>query len=126
SEPFTLYQRRFHPPNNSLRDDDPVKGIKLWIEAVESTDEIKVTVSNNGPAIPEEVASRIFEAFFTTKPTGEGTGLGLDIVKRIVTSHNGQIWVESNDEQTSFHVILDKGKPRLDEDTNSSSDVMNT
>ena len=99
---------------------------RLWIEAVESTDEIKVTVSNNGPAIPEEVASRIFEAFFTTKPTGEGTGLGLDIVKRIVTSHNGQIWVESNDEQTSFHVILDKGKPRLDEDTNSSSDVMNT
>jgi signal transduction histidine kinase len=99
---------------------------RLWIEAVESTGEIKVTVSNNGPVIPEEVASRIFEAFFTTKPTGEGTGLGLDIVKRIVTSHNGQIWVESNDEQTSFHVILDKGEPGLDEDTNSSSDVMNT
>jgi two-component system, NtrC family, sensor kinase len=92
---------------------------RIWIEAIESVGEIKVTLSNDGPAIPEDVASRIFEAFFTTKPTGEGTGLGLDIVKRIVTSHDGQIWVESNEEQTTFHVLLGKGAPGP---TNESDD----
>ena len=82
----------------------------LSVTAVESDADVQVSISNDGPKIPEEIVERIFEAFFTTKPTGEGTGLGLDIVKRIVTAHRGRIWVESSDELTTFHVSLAKGR----------------
>ena len=81
----------------------------LWVEATDAPDEVHVTVANDGPEIPADVAERIFEAFFTTKPTGEGTGLGLDIVQRIVTAHGGRIWVESGEARTTFHVTLAKG-----------------
>ena len=49
---------------------------------------------------------RIFEAFFTTKPPGEGTGLGLDIVKKIIEKHDGKIEVESVPGKTTFTVFL--------------------
>ena len=84
---------------------------KLWITSAESEAEIEVAISNDGPPIPEEIIGQVFEAFFTTKPTGEGTGLGLDIVRRLVAGHDGSIWVESNDTVTTFHVILAKGSP---------------
>jgi signal transduction histidine kinase len=97
---------------------------RMWIEAVDSESEIQVSVSNDGPQIPKEIASRIFEAFFTTKPTGEGTGLGLDIVNRIVTGHDGQIWVESTEEKTSFKVILGKRFPGKVDETQGSTETV--
>lgn len=94
----------------------------LRVSTVESEAEVEVIISNDGPPIPEEIRERIFEAFFTTKPLGEGTGLGLDIVKRIVTGHDGHIWVESSDEATAFHVVLAKGAPvPADQDTGDSA-----
>ena len=54
-----------------------------------------VSVSDTGCGIPPELHERIFDAFFTTKPAGEGTGLGLDIVRKIVEKHGGQIRVDS-------------------------------
>jgi signal transduction histidine kinase len=54
-----------------------------------------VSVSDTGCGIPDELRERIFDAFFTTKPAGEGTGLGLDIVRKIVDKHGGQIRVDS-------------------------------
>ncbi len=79
----------------------------LWVKAVVTDEEICVSMANNGPKIPDDIIDRIFEAFFTTKPTGEGTGLGLDIVNRIVVAHRGRIWVESTDEKTTFYVAFD-------------------
>jgi len=66
-----------------------------------------VRVVDNGIGIPPEMQSRIFEAFFTTKPIGEGTGLGLDIVQRIVAQqHGGRVDVESAPGRTVFTVRL--------------------
>jgi two-component system NtrC family sensor kinase len=56
---------------------------------------IKVSVSDTGPGIPDEIIEKIFDPFFTTKPVGEGTGLGLSICHKIVEAHNGTIDVES-------------------------------
>ncbi|MBM9500430.1 PAS domain S-box protein [Leptospira sp. 201903071] len=68
--------------------------------------ELMVEVKDNGPGIPSEIQERIFEPFFTTKAPGEGSGLGLDIVKKIVQKHNGKIELESIPGMTSFKIYL--------------------
>jgi signal transduction histidine kinase len=65
-----------------------------------------VEIIDNGPGIPEEVEPHIFEPFFTTKGVGEGTGLGLDTVQRIVKKHRGNIQVNSKPGETRFQVWL--------------------
>src|SRR5271169_1462078 len=65
-----------------------------------------VEISDNGPGIPDEVQPHIFEPFFTTKGVGEGTGLGLDTVQRIVKKHRGNIQVNSKPGDTQFQVWL--------------------
>jgi signal transduction histidine kinase len=67
---------------------------------------IAVKIIDNGPGIPAEIQTRLFEPFFTTKEVGEGTGLGLDIVQRIVTQHHGDIRVASESGRTEFTVRL--------------------
>src|SRR5262245_24446657 len=65
-----------------------------------------VRVVDDGPGMSPEVQRRIFDPFFTTKKVGEGTGLGLDIVNRIVRKHKGTITVESEPGRTEFKVSL--------------------
>jgi signal transduction histidine kinase len=66
-------------------------------------DEAVVEVGDDGPGIPEEVRTRIFDAFFTTKPAGDGSGLGLDNVRRIlVERHGGSIDVTTSPTGTTF------------------------
>ena len=68
---------------------------------------IVVSVANNGPRIPPDIQDRIFEAFFTTKAPGQGTGLGLDTAYSIVVNqHGGTLTLESDDEETRFTVVL--------------------
>ena len=65
-----------------------------------------VEIADNGPGIPDDVQPHIFEPFFTTKGVGEGTGLGLDTVQRIVKKHRGNIRVISKPGDTRFQVWL--------------------
>jgi signal transduction histidine kinase len=67
---------------------------------------VVVDIGDNGPGIPSEVEPHIFEPFFTTKGVGEGTGLGLDTVQRIVKKHRGNIQVSSKPGDTRFKVWL--------------------
>ena len=69
-------------------------------------DFVRVFILDTGPGIPPEVLPRILEPFFTTKPAGEGTGLGLDIALRIVEQHGGQLEVQSEPGRTEFAVWL--------------------
>ena len=71
-----------------------------------------VTIADDGPGIPAEAQERIFEPFFTTKEPGKGTGLGLDIARRIVAQHEGQITVESEPGRTVFEVCLPIDAPK--------------
>ncbi len=70
---------------------------------------VLVEVMDSGPGIPEEIQGRIFDPFFTTKGVGEGTGLGLDTVQRIVRGHRGTIALESEPGRTVFQVRLPVG-----------------
>jgi signal transduction histidine kinase len=65
-----------------------------------------VEIIDNGSGIPPEIKNRIFEPFFTTKKVGEGTGLGLDAVWRIVQNHQGEVRVESKPGETIFQVRI--------------------
>ncbi len=67
---------------------------------------VVVEIADNGPGIPDDVQPHIFEPFFTTKGVGEGTGLGLDTVQRIVKKHRGNIRLSSKPGDTRFQVWL--------------------
>ncbi|MCC6192022.1 MAG: cyclic nucleotide-binding domain-containing protein [Anaerolineales bacterium] len=75
-------------------------------------DGIVVEIADNGPGIPPEIQSRVFEAFFTTKPPGIGTGLGLNIAYNIVNKHGGDIQVKSRSGETRFLIRLPLRLPK--------------
>lgn len=79
---------------------------KITIETTCDPKNVYVKIIDNGPGIPAEIQSRIFDPFFTTKKVGDGTGIGLDLVKRIVSRHNGEITVHSQPGSTEFLICL--------------------
>ncbi|RPI23230.1 MAG: GHKL domain-containing protein, partial [Actinobacteria bacterium] len=89
---------------------DAVAGIpdaRITIRAKAVEDDVVVEVEDNGHGIPEEIQSKVFDSFFTTKPPGQGTGLGLQITHRIVVfDHGGAIDLQSEAGRTVFTVRL--------------------
>jgi signal transduction histidine kinase len=83
-----------------------VPDARLTVRVQPGEQRVVVEVEDNGPGIPTEVIGRIFEPFFTTKPPGSGTGLGLDLARRIVEAHHGELRVESAPGKTIFTVAL--------------------
>jgi signal transduction histidine kinase len=79
---------------------------RIAVGAYRNGDVVVVEIIDDGPGIPREVQNRIFEPFFTTKQIGEGTGLGLDIVRRIVVAHGGKVTFDSRPGETRFVVSL--------------------
>src|SRR6201988_967687 len=79
---------------------------KLRVRTYREDNCVVVEIADNGPGISPEVQPHIFEPFFTTKGVGEGTGLGLDTVQRIVKKHRGSIQVRSTPGDTRFQVWL--------------------
>ncbi len=67
---------------------------------------VQVCITDDGPGVPEDIQSRIFDPFYTTKDIGKGTGLGLDVVKRIVDRHKGSINLKSVPGKTTFTVCF--------------------
>jgi signal transduction histidine kinase len=67
---------------------------------------VLISVKDNGPGIPQKVLDKIFQPFFTTKPTGEGTGLGLSISYDIIRAHGGELKVENKEGEGAFFTIL--------------------
>src|SRR5215471_4045764 len=79
---------------------------ELTVRTYRQDDCVVVEIDDNGPGISKEVLPRIFEPFFTTKAVGEGSGLGLDTVQRIVKKHRGNVQVHSKPGDTRFQVWL--------------------
>jgi signal transduction histidine kinase len=80
---------------------------RLKIATMRDGNSVCVEITDSGAGIPPAIQSRVFESFFTTKPVGKGTGLGLDIVRRIVENrHQGTIALESQPGETRFSIRL--------------------
>ena len=86
---------------------DAVKdGGQVTVTARSEGKKVVVRVTDDGAGIPVDVKNRIFDPFFTTKGVGKGTGLGLDIVRRLVDRNDGVIEVDSAPGRTEFRVTL--------------------
>jgi len=83
----------------------PEEGI-IEITAENRNGRLILFFKDNGSGIPDDVKSKIFDPFFTTKDVGKGTGLGLDVVHKIVEKHNGEIKVHSKTGETIFELIF--------------------
>jgi signal transduction histidine kinase len=86
------------------------KGV-LTIRTALDHDCVVVEIGDNGPGIPADTKSHIFEQFFTTKPVGQGTGLGLDTVRRVVRKLNGTVSFTSIPGDTKFQVCIPVASP---------------
>jgi two-component system, NtrC family, sensor kinase len=78
----------------------------VFVSTKKNADKIVISVKDNGPGIPPEIKDKIFQPFFTTKPTGQGTGLGLSLAYDMVKAHGGEIKVETKVSEGSEFIIL--------------------
>jgi len=84
----------------------------LRIATRAGSDHVVVEIADTGPGMPAEVQARAFEAFYTTKDVGQGTGLGLDIARRIIVErHHGEIAIDSRPGETILRVRLPLTRP---------------
>ncbi len=103
---LNLINNAFYSVNEKKKSDPEFKPL-VEVSTKNLGKRIQVTVSDNGGGIPEHIKSKIFQPFFTTKPTGQGTGLGLSLSYDIVKAHGGELIVESKEgEGTTFSIQL--------------------
>lgn len=92
--------------DNAIDAVSDVQSPQIIIQTRQLGKEIQVCIIDNGYGVPEDIAARIWEPFFTTKEMGKGTGLGLELVKNIVEKHHGTIKMKSQPGNTTFELRL--------------------
>jgi two-component system NtrC family sensor kinase len=93
------------PPEGGFKDPNYKHEPTVWVSTKKVDRRIEIRVKDNGPGIPQKVLDKIFQPFFTTKPTGQGTGLGLSMSYDIVKAHGGEIKVETKEGEGSAFII---------------------
>ncbi len=100
----------FNSPDTASRIKQ-LKKVAVSVSTKKINDKIEISVLDNGNGIPQKVLDKIFQPFFTTKPTGQGTGLGLSLSYDIIKAHGGEIKVETSEGNgTEFIIILPGNK----------------
>jgi len=77
----------------------------VTVSTAKQNGNVAIKVEDNGKGIPQEIMNKIFHPFFTTKPTGQGTGLGLSLAYDIVKAHGGELKVETTEEEGSKFIV---------------------
>ncbi len=104
---LNLYNNAFYVVNEKKKQQPNDYEPTVSVSSKKIGDKVILTVKDNGNGIPEKVTGKIFQPFFTTKPTGEGTGLGLSLSYDIIKAHGGEIKVETKEgEGTEFIIQL--------------------
>lgn len=92
---------------NAIQALEEAQGGEVTVGTLDRARELVIRVSDNGPGIPAELRDRVFESFFTTKPPGKGTGLGLPTTRRIVEAHGGRLILSSSSSAgTTFEMVI--------------------
>ncbi len=99
---LNLFNNAFYAVNEKQKTFDENYKPTVSIQTKKENNNVRITVSDNGNGIPQNIKEKIFQPFFTTKPTGEGTGLGLSLSYDIIKAHGGEIKVQTK---------VDEGNP---------------
>jgi two-component system, NtrC family, sensor kinase len=104
---LNLYNNAFYAISEKKKQQHNDYEPTISVSTKKFNDKVILTVRDNGKGIPQKVIDKIFQPFFTTKPTGVGTGLGLSLSYDIVKAHGGEIKVNTIEgEFTEFSIIL--------------------
>ncbi len=87
--------------SNNPKDYEPT----VSVSTKKIANKVEIRVSDNGNGIPQKVLDKIFQPFFTTKPTGQGTGLGLSLSYDIIKAHSGEIKVETKEGEGAVFIL---------------------
>jgi two-component system NtrC family sensor kinase len=102
---LNLYNNAFYAVNEKRKTADNTYQPTASVRTKKLNDKVEIIVKDNGNGIPQKVVDKIFQPFFTTKPTGQGTGLGLSLSYDIVKVHGGEIRVETKEGEGSEFII---------------------
>jgi two-component system, NtrC family, sensor kinase len=106
---LNLITNAFYAVNEKAKSDydnyEPIVTVKTFKLTGEGSNKIQISVTDNGDGIPKKALDKIFQPFFTTKPTGQGTGLGLSLSYDIVKAHGGELKVETKEGEGSEFII---------------------
>ena len=104
---LNLYTNAFYAVNDKIKTAEKNYQPTISVQTKRINNNVEIKVSDNGNGIPENIINKIFQPFFTTKPTGQGTGLGLSLSYDIIKAHGGEIKVETKEgEGTEFVLQL--------------------
>jgi len=100
-----LFNNAFYAVNEKKKTSGTGYEPAISVSTKKLDDKITITVKDNGNGIPQKIVDKIFQPFFTTKPTGQGTGLGLSLAYDIVKAHGGEIKVETKEREGTEFII---------------------
>jgi two-component system, NtrC family, sensor kinase len=93
------------PPDGGFKNPRHKHEPTIWVSTKKRGDKVFISVRDNGPGIPPNILDKIFQPFFTTKPTGHGTGLGLSLSYDIIKAHNGELKVSNREDEGAEFII---------------------
>jgi signal transduction histidine kinase/ligand-binding sensor domain-containing protein len=102
---LNLINNAFYAVNEKAKANDTDYKPTVTITTKNLGDKIEISVTDNGNGIPEEIKNKVFQPFFTTKPTGQGTGLGLSLSYDIVKAHGGELRVETKEGEGTIFIV---------------------
>ncbi|HLX90925.1 MAG TPA: ATP-binding protein, partial [Puia sp.] len=102
---LNLYNNAFYAVNEKRKGQTPGYKPTVSVTTKKSSERVEIQVRDNGSGIPQKAVDKIFQPFFTTKPSGQGTGLGLSLSYDIVKAHGGEIKVETKEGEGSGFII---------------------
>jgi signal transduction histidine kinase len=102
---LNLYNNAFYSVTEKKKEQGEGYEPTVTVSTKKENDKVIVTIMDNGMGIPQKILDKIFQPFFTSKPTGQGTGLGLSLSYDIIKSHGGEIQVKSNEGKGAGFII---------------------
>jgi two-component system NtrC family sensor kinase len=102
---LNLFNNAFYAVHEKKKQQNGLYKPVVAVTTAQVRDKVEIRIKDNGTGIPQQVQDKIFQPFFTTKPPGEGTGLGLSMCYDVIKAHEGTITVETKEGEGSEFIV---------------------